>query len=92
MGQRIKLKYLNPQLQVGLKDWRHAFLLYPMVVPFIPEVYKGNLVYRVNRKGRRISYTQIKSGLKKSVIIKEQVPDWLLLPPPQKSRTKSKTL
>jgi hypothetical protein len=40
------LKYWNEKLQVGLKDWRTAYLLEKEPVLLTPEVYKGNLVYR----------------------------------------------
>ena len=58
MEQKIELKYINHQLQVGLKDWRNVYLLYPKVVILIPEVYKGNLTYRV--KGRKREYVMLK--------------------------------
>ena len=59
-------------------DWRRVYLLHPHIVPLIPEVDKGRLVYRAKGSSKRISYEQIKKGLiKKSKWIIEEVPSWL---------------
>ena len=47
---------INSILGVGLQDWRNVYLLAPEVKRMVPEVYKGNLVYRVKGFGKRISY------------------------------------
>lgn len=78
MEQKIQLKYFNPQLQIGLNDWRTVYLLHPNVSLLIPEVYKGNLTYRTKGSTKKIPYAQINAGmLKKRIIVKEQVSDWL---------------
>jgi len=80
MIEKIKLKYINERLQIGLIDVRQAFLLSPSFTPLIPEVYKGNLVYRSKGSTKRISYRAIKKGIiKKTIFIEQQVPDWLYL-------------
>jgi hypothetical protein len=79
MEQKIKLRYINERLQVGMVDIKHVYLLSPQLTPLRPEVYKGNLVYRAKGSSRRISYDQIKKGLvKRSFVVKEDVPNWLI--------------
>lgn len=75
MEQKIQLTYVDLQLQIGLKDWRTVYLLHPKVIPLIPEVYKGNLVYRAKGSAKRIPDAQIKAGLtKRKITVKVQVP------------------
>lgn len=77
MLQEIKLRYFNESLQIGLVNWREAYLLKPIVVKLLVEVDEGRLVYRVKGSGKRISYKQIKKGIRKqTIIIKEEVPSW----------------
>ena len=79
MMQIIKLKYTNPQLQIGLLNWRTVYLLQPRPVPLHLEVERGRLVYRVKGSSRRISYALIKKGvIKKAVTIQKEVPAWLI--------------
>ena len=79
MEQKIQLNYINVKLQIGMVNWKEVYLLHPHIVRLIPEVDKGRLVYRAKGVAKRLSYSQIKRGLiKKSVIIKEEVPNWLL--------------
>lgn len=78
MEQRIKLKYINSALQIGLVSWKEAYLLFPAIVPLITEVDKGRLVYRAKGSAKRISYQKVKRGLvKTSACIVQEVPDWL---------------
>jgi hypothetical protein len=51
----VVLKYWNEKLHIGLKDWRAVFLLDKDALPLIPEVYKGNLVYRQKGSSKRYS-------------------------------------
>lgn len=69
--EQVVLKYWNEKLQIGLKDWRTAYLLHKEPVLLTPEVYKGNLVYRARGSFRRYSYREIKQGIikKKQIII-----------------------
>lgn len=77
MEQKTELLYFNPKLNIGMKNWRQVYLLHPKVELLIPEVYKGNLVYRQKGTHKRIPYRQIKTGLvKKKGVVKSQVPDW----------------
>ncbi|MBD0278005.1 MAG: hypothetical protein ICV81_08590 [Flavisolibacter sp.] len=79
MEQKVKLNYINIQLQIGMVNWKQVYLLYPQVTPLMPEVDKGRLVYRAKGSAKRISYAQIKRGLKKKIVwIKEDVPEWPL--------------
>ena len=79
MEQNIKLKYLNPELQIGMVSWRRVYLLYPKIIELNPEFYKGRLIYRQRGSVKRISYSQIKNGLKKKELwITIDVPSWAL--------------
>jgi hypothetical protein len=79
MEQEIVRTYLNPHLQIALMDWRGVYRLAPDVVVLIPEVYKGNLVYRAKGSNKCGSHKQIKNGLvKKRIVLKELLPDWRL--------------
>jgi hypothetical protein len=65
MEQKIKLKYINSHLQIGMASWREVYYLSPELIQLKPEFYKGKLVYRKKESDRRITYAQIKQGLKK---------------------------
>lgn len=78
MIEKIVLKYVNEGLHIGLTDVRHAYLLSPRFMPLLAEVYKGNLVYRMKGSAKRVSYRQVKRGLrKKNMTIEQVVPGWL---------------
>jgi hypothetical protein len=78
MEQKIQLKYINKNLQIGLVNWREAYLLHPEIIRLNVEVDRGRLVYRIKGKNRRISYKRVKKGLiRTSIWIIQQVPDWL---------------
>jgi hypothetical protein len=74
MEQIICIQYINVTLQIGLVNWRQAWLLSTNPPQKLyTEVYKGKLVFRIRGTSRRISYQQIKKGLqKKQVFIREQ--------------------
>lgn len=70
MEQEINLQHVNQQLNIGMSDWKNAYLLTPQLLKLIAEVYKGRLVYRIPGSSKRISYSNIKKGLiKKSFSI-----------------------
>ncbi len=78
MVQKIQLNYINEHLQIGLVNWREAYLLSPQVLALQVEVDRGRLIYRLKGSNRRISYATIKKGLvKKQQTIAIDVPDWL---------------
>lgn len=78
MRQQIILRYLNPALNIAMADPKTVYLLTPNPVQLYPEVRRGRLVYRAHGSGRRISYNQLKKGLRKqTIIIVQDVPDWL---------------
>jgi hypothetical protein len=80
MEQKIRLNYINIQLNIGMVDIRHFYQLAPDVKHLNPEVYRGKLVYRAKGSSKRISYDQIKKGLlKQTYWITEQVPNWLVI-------------
>ena len=79
MEQKIQLRYTNEHLGEGLTDVKHLYLLAPELTPLFPEVHKGKLLYRAKNSNRRISHDQIKRGLVKRIVVaKEEVPNWLL--------------
>jgi hypothetical protein len=77
MQQRIQLKYINHTLQIGLVNWREAYLLYPEIVLLNVEVNTGRLVYRAKGSSKRITYNLLKKGLvKTSEYIVQEVPSF----------------
>ncbi len=69
MEQSITIKYFNPQLNIGLINWKNAYLLGEQIpCKLIVEVYKGKLVYRVPRTYKRYSYDLVKQNLKKKQV------------------------
>jgi hypothetical protein len=38
MEQKIQLKYINVNLQIGLVNWREAYLLHPEIIRLSVEV------------------------------------------------------
>ena len=67
----IEIKYYHPQLQVGLENIKHAWLLTDLKNPIELKtiIYQGNLYYRFPTSGKRISYRKLKKGLTKNKII-----------------------
>ncbi len=77
MVQKIKLVYLNPQLNIAFNNWQLMYLSVPPYHRLFPEVHRGNLVYRLPGSSKRISYAQIKKGVQKKstvVEIKTEMP------------------
>ncbi len=74
--QMIILKYWNPNYQIGLADWRVVYQ-FPQAELMIKEMHQGRLYYRLSGSTRRISYNQLKRGLKKKQIIIEEEPNLL---------------
>lgn len=75
LEQKILLKYLNTQLNIGMFDVKNVYLLSESPIKLIPEVYKGKLVYRKRGSSKRISLTRIKEGLiKKIFYVGEEMP------------------
>lgn len=74
MVQEIEIKFINPQLKIGLVDWRNVYLLSPISALNV-EVHKGMLVYRAKGSSKRFTYKQLKKGLiRKKVILRERLP------------------
>lgn len=65
----------KPQLQIGLVNWRQAWLLSANPpLQLSTEVYKGKLVFRIPGTSRRFSYQRVRKGLQKKVIIIKEPP------------------
>lgn len=78
MVQRIQLKYLNPQMQIGLVSWREVYLLKKQPEKLLVEVERGRLIYRARGSSKRISYIQVRKGLiKTDRFIEQDIPSWL---------------
>lgn len=71
--EQIVLRYWNDELHIGMDDWRTVYLFQRIPVQLVPEVYKGNLVYRLPQSSKRFSYLAIKKGLKRKRRIVEIV-------------------
>ncbi len=74
--EQIVCKYYNPKLNIAMQDWRSVYLINDKVIRLLPEMYKGNLVYRIAGKSKRYSYAEIKKHLviKTSIINLPQPP------------------
>ena len=74
MEQAKCIKQFNPKLNIGLVNWREAWLFCgEYQEKLYTEVHKGKLVFRQRDSSIRISYQQIKKGLiRKEIIIKEE--------------------
>jgi hypothetical protein len=74
MEQAKYIKLFNPKYKIGLVSWREAWIFeteFPEKL--YTEVYKGRLVFRKRGSPLRISYTTLKKGLvKKIILIKEE--------------------
>ena len=69
--EQIGFKYYNRRLNIVLQNWKLVYLLHPEPVMLLPDIYKGNFVYRETGKSKRYSYARIKKGLTlKTTIIK----------------------
>lgn len=77
MFEEITIRYFHPVLKIGMHDIRNLWLLEPFPVKLINSLHQGNLVYRIPRSGKRISYKTLKKGLiKKTMILR--LPVYLL--------------
>jgi hypothetical protein len=75
MEQKIIFKYLNAKLKIGMIDLMTVYLLSPELKKFLPEVYKGKLVYRIKGSSKRVSYQTVKKELVcKSFYLTEEIP------------------
>lgn len=63
---QIQLSYINPSLGIGLADLRSAWLLTDPPVRLTVSVHQGMLSYRLPQSGVRVSYRQLKQGLRKT--------------------------
>lgn len=71
----IRINYFNPVLNIGLTNWREAWLLsgiYPEKL--YTEIYRGKLIFRLRGSHKRISYLQLKKGLIKKVMVFREEP------------------
>ena len=51
MVQEIEIKFINPQLKIGVADWRKVYLLSPLTILNV-EIHKGMMIYRANSLGK----------------------------------------
>lgn len=91
MKQKVKLNYLNAELNIGIVSWREVYVLSPVLQQMNLEAYKGRIIYRLKGSPKRISYNRLKKGLvKTNRTVEIEVPDWLLNPLPKPSRKMKK--
>jgi hypothetical protein len=64
MVQETEIKFINPQLKIGVADWRKVYLLSPFTVLNV-EIHKGMLVYRARGSNKRFTYQQVKKRIDK---------------------------
>ena len=72
MKLSIQIKYLHPQLKIGLENIKEAWLLSDIKNPVELKtiIHQGNLYYRIPNTGKRIRYRTLKKGLiKKNICI-----------------------
>lgn len=78
MKEVIQFRYFNERLQIGMVDIKQVYLLVPELTSLNLEVYRGKLVYRAKGSAKRISYDQVKKGLRKTnKTVERDVPKWL---------------
>jgi hypothetical protein len=69
----VILKYWNPQLNIGLEDFKNAWQ-FPQQIKMFTEVQQGRLYFRLMGSSKRISYEQVKKGLIKKQV---RIHEWL---------------
>jgi hypothetical protein len=72
MKLSIEIKYLHPQLKIGLENIKEAWLLSDIKNPVELKkvIHQGNLYYPLPNSGKSISYRTLKKGIiKKRIII-----------------------
>lgn len=70
-------QYINTQLNIGLVNWREAWLLIkPYPLQLLAEHYRGALVFRIPGTSNRIAYKKLKQNLQpgKIIIVEEPLP------------------
>jgi len=73
--EQIILKYWNEKMKIGLTNWKVVYLIDNEPIELLPEVYKGNLVYRQRGSSKRYSYKKLKKGfVKKLHVIPLELP------------------
>lgn len=71
MYQEIFIRYVHPELNIGVEDTRNIWLLGQPPVKLPVSLHRGALSYRLPGSGKRISYRMLKKGLtKKQMIIR----------------------
>lgn len=71
MYQEIFIRYVHPELNIGVEDTRNIWLLGQHPVKLPVSLHRGSLSYRLPGSGKRISYRMLKKGLiKKQIIIR----------------------
>ena len=79
MVEKVQLRYLNQDLNIGLVSVKQAYFLLPEPTLLLTEVYRGKLVYRLKGSSKRFSYDQVKKALKKTTMtLHFNLPDWLI--------------
>lgn len=78
MKHTIYFRYYNERLGLAMVDVKKVYQLVPTLELWYIEVYRGKLVYRKKGSSKRVSYDQLKKGLRKRCFqVDEEVPDWL---------------
>lgn len=68
----IHLKYYHPGLNIGMFHLKSVWLLQSTPVQLHVLVYRGNLMYRIPKTRKRVSYATLKKGLLKTNIVIRQ--------------------
>lgn len=78
MVQKIQLKFINPQMQIGMVNWKEVYLLKHHPQQLFVEVERGRLIYRARGSAKRISYKQVRKGLiRTDRFIEQEIPSSL---------------
>jgi hypothetical protein len=67
--EEVTIKYFHPEYNIGLQDIRNAWLLEKKPVKLKTTIYRGSLIFRIPRSGKRLSYLSLKKGLIKKTIV-----------------------
>lgn len=73
----IHIRYYHPALKIGIADLKSVWLLEKQPLQLLVTVYRGNLVYRVPKTRKRISYRLLKKGLIKTHFVLRRPSDRL---------------
>jgi hypothetical protein len=68
MTRKIKLRYFNENLPIGLVSWQEGYILKRIQHKYLSKLIRQN-VYMEKGSGKIIGYNKLKNGLRKTTKI-----------------------